>query len=83
MKRRKGYTRLSSKNQITLPAEVVADAGLRPGDELKVERVDGRIVLEPALSLGERRLAAIQRTKGALTGVYPPDYLEKLRDEWR
>ena len=83
MKRRRGYTRLSSKNQITLPADVVSEAGLRPGDELKVARVNGKIVLEPALSLGERRLEAIRRTKGALTGVYPPDYLEKLRDEWR
>jgi AbrB family looped-hinge helix DNA binding protein len=83
VKRRRGYTRLSSKNQITLPADVVSEAGLRPGDELKVARVNGKIVLEPALSLGERRLEAIRRTKGALTGVYPPDYLEKLRDEWR
>ncbi|MFZ0091558.1 MAG: hypothetical protein WAL63_18775 [Solirubrobacteraceae bacterium] len=29
-----------------------------------------------------RRLAAVKRTAGALTGVYPPDYLEQLRAEW-
>lgn len=29
-----------------------------------------------------RRQAAVQRTAGALTGVYPSDYLRRLRDDW-
>jgi hypothetical protein len=29
-----------------------------------------------------RRQAAVERTAGALTGVYPPDYLKRLRDDW-
>lgn len=29
-----------------------------------------------------RRLAAVERTAGALTGVYPSGYLEQLRGEW-
>lgn len=28
------------------------------------------------------RLAAIDRTSGVLTGVYPTGYLEQLRDDW-
>jgi hypothetical protein len=28
------------------------------------------------------RLAAIDRTAGVLTGVYPPGYLKQLRDDW-
>lgn len=29
-----------------------------------------------------RRRDALQRTRGALTGTYPRDYLTRLRDEW-
>jgi len=29
-----------------------------------------------------RRAKAIRDTSGALTGVYPTDYLERLRDDW-
>jgi hypothetical protein len=31
---------------------------------------------------GARRREAIQRTSGVLTGVYEPEYLERLRDDW-
>ena len=81
-KRRRGYTRISGKNQVTIPVAVLEEADLRPGDELKVETEDGKIVLEPALSLAERRRAAIDRLAGSLTGMYPPGYLDALRDEW-
>jgi hypothetical protein len=29
-----------------------------------------------------RRREAVERTAGALTGVYPPGYLRDLRDDW-
>jgi hypothetical protein len=29
-----------------------------------------------------RRRAAVEATSGALTGVYEPDYLDRLRDDW-
>lgn len=29
-----------------------------------------------------RRLAAVRRHSGILTGAYGPDYLSKLREEW-
>ena len=82
MKRRRGYTRLSRKNQVTIPVAVLAQVGIDPGDELKVEVDGGRIVLEPALSLAERRREALGRFAGKYTGLYPPGYLEELRDEW-
>ena len=82
-KRQRGYTRLSSKRQITIPVAALGETGLAPGDVLKVE-VDehGRIVLTPAPTRGERRRAALAGGAGAFTGLYPPGYLEGLRDEW-
>ncbi|MEJ7793125.1 MAG: AbrB/MazE/SpoVT family DNA-binding domain-containing protein [Gaiellaceae bacterium] len=82
MKRRTGYTRLSSKNQVTIPLEVVRAAGASPGDEFKVVQEDGKIVLEREQTLGERRREAIEKYAGSFTGLYPPNYLEELRDEW-
>jgi hypothetical protein len=39
-----------------------------------IARDDGRAV--------ERRRAAIEKTRGALTGAYGPEYLDRLRDDW-
>jgi bifunctional DNA-binding transcriptional regulator/antitoxin component of YhaV-PrlF toxin-antitoxin module len=45
-RRRRGMTRLSSKNQVTIPVASLAEARIRPGDELRVEVPgDGRILL--------------------------------------
>ena len=75
--RRPGRTRISQKNQATIPVEALRQAGLGPGDELHVESAGpGRITLV-------RVDDPIERFAGALTGVYPPGYLEDLRDEWR
>jgi AbrB family looped-hinge helix DNA binding protein len=82
-RRRRGYTRLSSKRQVTVPLEVVDQLRLNPGDEFLVQIDDGRIVLEPVESLRERRLKAIKEIAGDLTGVWPPGALDRLRDEWR
>jgi AbrB family looped-hinge helix DNA binding protein len=82
-KRRRGFTRLSPKRQVTIPLRVVEATGLEPGDELQVE-VDqsGRIVLSRPIDR-DARLRAIEETAGSLTGVYEPGYLDRLRDEWR
>lgn len=41
-----GTTRLSAKNQITLPAGICRELGLRPGDEIDLLALAGRITLE-------------------------------------
>lgn len=76
-RRVRGRTRISAKNQATIPVEALRRAGLKPGDELRVEAAGpGRIVLA-------RVTDAIARHAGRLTGVYPPGYLARLRSEWR
>jgi len=76
-KRRKGITRLSSKNQATIPVAVLEQAGVRSGDPLRVE----------AAGPGEIRLvsvrARIDRYAGAVSGAFPKGYLRRIRDEWR
>ena len=76
-RRRRGYTRISRKHQATLPVDALRQAGLKAGDELMVEAAGaGRIVLVRADDL-------IERHAGKAPGVYSPDYLRELREEWR
>ncbi len=81
--RRRGFTRLSSKRQVTLPLRVVEELDLSPGDELKVEADDGRIVLSREEGRKARRLMAIHKVAGSLPHVWKPGDLERLRNEWR
>jgi bifunctional DNA-binding transcriptional regulator/antitoxin component of YhaV-PrlF toxin-antitoxin module len=75
--RRRGQTRISRKNQATLPVDALRQAGLKAGDELVVEAAGpGRIVLVRAVDL-------IEEHAGKAPGIYPPDYLNELREEWR
>lgn len=74
--RRKGHTRVSPKHQVTLPVAVLAGAGLRSGDELRVE------VTGPGIVVLTRVEDALDRYAGTLTGVFPPGAVDELRDEW-
>lgn len=83
LKRKRGFTRISSKRQVTIPLAALEQTGLKPGDQLKVD-VDsgGRIVLSRPVDVEARR-KAIRETSGIFTGVYRPGDLDRLRDEWR
>ena len=74
--RRRGYTRVSAKHQVTLPVEMLQRAGIRTGDTLRAEvRGPGEVLLV-------RDPDPVAQYAGALTGVYAPDELQELRREW-
>lgn len=70
-------SRVSSKNQVTLPVEQLRAAGIAAGDEVRVKAAGpGVIVIETAAALVDRFSGAFDRS------VYPEGYLDRLRDEW-
>lgn len=77
VRRRRGYTRVSTKNQITLPAAVLSAAHVAPGDELRVD-VDG----DGAIRL-IRQQDALEALIGSAPGLSAATDLRTLRGEWR
>jgi bifunctional DNA-binding transcriptional regulator/antitoxin component of YhaV-PrlF toxin-antitoxin module len=70
--------KISSKNQITLPVDVLRDAGLRAGDDVSIRVTGpGRVEAEVAGSWIDEFAGA------APAAAYPPGYLDRLRDEWQ
>ncbi|MEX2546928.1 MAG: hypothetical protein WD830_03970 [Chloroflexota bacterium] len=74
--RRRGISRISTKNQVTLPVDALGHAGLSAGDRLRAT------VAGPGQILLVREADPIDEHAGALTGVYPDNYLDELRREW-
>ncbi len=74
--RRRGYTRLSAKHQVTLPVDALQRAGIRTGDTLRA------VVQGPGEVLLVRDVDPIDHFAGRLTGSYRPGELDELRDEW-
>jgi AbrB family looped-hinge helix DNA binding protein len=64
--------RISAKNQVTIPAAALEEAGLHAGDEVVIEALeDGGLLIR-------RGALTFEGAFGALTGVYLVGYLEKL-----
>lgn len=68
---------ISRKNQVTLPVDALRDAGLRPGDDVRVQVVaPGRLEIVRAHELVAEFAGVFDNT------VYPDGYLDELRSEW-
>jgi bifunctional DNA-binding transcriptional regulator/antitoxin component of YhaV-PrlF toxin-antitoxin module len=69
--------KISSKHQVTLPAESLRAVGWEAGDEVVIEpEGPDRIVVHRA----ERD---VSKALGVFDGLYEPGYLERLRSEER
>ena len=70
-------SKVSGKNQVTIPVGVLRAAGLSAGDDVVIRVAgQGRIEVERADDL-------IARFAGSMpAGTYPPRHLDELRDEW-
>jgi AbrB family looped-hinge helix DNA binding protein len=72
---------ISTKNQITLPAHLLREMGLEPGDRLAVAREGNRLILRP------RPRDWVRYYAGSLRGLYGASkgeedaYLQELRDD--
>lgn len=74
--RRRGFTRITSKHQATIPVHALREAGLSTGDEVRVTALGpGRILLQ-------RQGDVVDRLAGSLPGIWKPGDLERQRDEW-
>ena len=72
----KEMPRISSKNQVTLPVESLAAAGLAAGDAVRIE-AEG-----PGTIIVRRTLGDPREAFGIFDGLYEPGYLEELRKDW-
>ncbi len=68
---------ISGKRQVTIPADMLREAGIEPGDEVHLRAVGpGRIEVLTFPALIEELAGTFDRT------VYPPGYLEDVRRGW-
>ena len=79
--RRKGRgnsSRLSSKHQVTIPVDVMRQAGFKVGDELVFRVQDGSVVIQP-ITDAQKFLSLI----GFLGGIYEGyDHEAEMADAW-
>jgi AbrB family looped-hinge helix DNA binding protein len=72
--------KVSSKLQISVPAEARRKLGIEAGDQLTVEVHDNSITLRPVPKSYSKRLRGLYRD--LWDGVDPDEYVRQERDAW-
>jgi len=73
---RLGSSMMTSKGQITVPAEVRERHGFNPGERVVFRELDGRVIVEPAT-------ASVRRLRGMLSDLAngkPPATIEEMKE---
>ncbi|MEU3163047.1 AbrB/MazE/SpoVT family DNA-binding domain-containing protein [Streptosporangium sp. NPDC006930] len=74
--RRTGPVRISSRNQVTLPAAVLRTLGLHPGDLVDIAEEGGHIVIR-------RHRSRLDGVTGVIPGFTESMDVEASRASWR
>ncbi len=73
-------SRISSKNQITIPVEVLREMSLQPGDRVEFHLdKNNRLVVTPTDS---EWLKTLDEVLGSMSGMWDGFDLRKEREEW-
>ncbi len=73
-------TKVSSKNQVTLPVAVLAAAHVQSGDRVKVEAVEDGVIR--LVRVRDPFWEAFEELAGSMPGLAELTNLEELRNEW-
>lgn len=72
--------KVGERYQVVVPKEARRALGLKPGDRLQVEVIDGAVVMRPAMS---QAAALFGRDKAIWSGVDAVTYVREERSSWR
>ncbi|MGB3208401.1 MAG: AbrB/MazE/SpoVT family DNA-binding domain-containing protein [Crinalium sp.] len=72
--------KLGERYQIVVPKEVREALGLKPGDRMDVQIVDGKVVMVPQTSYTSRLFG---KHRSLWQGEDAVDYIRSERESWR
>lgn len=71
---------LTSKKQLTIPAQIFYQLNLKEGQKVIVSEKNGSIMIEPSLALVDRLAGSVKIPK-RFRGLSPDKMIQKAREE--